>query len=140
MTEAELGQVLELKQKAGLETDPATAEVDWCYAETMDPYGINPDLPEVYSQIGRAYFARSPGSDIWVEFGDLAVETSDALWRRHGRKLRFPAGLADRVVNGPSAVHFERSGVRAHTESAVMPLREKIVAIIKEIRNRRRTA
>jgi hypothetical protein len=42
------------------------------------------------------YFARSPGSDIWVEFGDLADDTRERLWARHSRKLAFPAGLEGR--------------------------------------------
>jgi hypothetical protein len=49
----------------------------------MDPYGIDPDLPEEYQQVGRAYFARAPGSGTWVWFGDLPQATSDALWEKH---------------------------------------------------------
>jgi hypothetical protein len=41
----------------------------------------------------RIYFARSPGSDIWVGFGDLPTATQDALWNTHEKKLAFPAGL-----------------------------------------------
>ena len=26
--------------------DPATAEVNWTYGQTLDPYGTIPDLPE----------------------------------------------------------------------------------------------
>ncbi len=47
--------------------NPSTAEVDWNYAQTSDPYGVDPDLPEELQQVGRAYFARRPGSDVWVE-------------------------------------------------------------------------
>jgi hypothetical protein len=81
------------RKEAGLKINPETAEVDWIYAQTCDPYGDDPDLPEEYRQIGRAYFARSPGSDIWVEFGDLPEATRKALWEKHGRDLAFPAGL-----------------------------------------------
>jgi len=42
---------------------------------------------------GRLYFARAPESDIWVSFYDLPGPTRDALRQKHGRKLRFPAGL-----------------------------------------------
>ena len=58
-----------------LKIDPDTAEVDWEYGQTLDPYGVCPDLPEEYQQVGREYFARAPGSEVWVHFGDLPKET-----------------------------------------------------------------
>jgi len=84
---------LAARKEAGLQIDPETAEVDWTYAYTLDPYGVHPNLPEECQQVGREYFARSPRSDVWVCFGDLPNATSDALWKRHSRKLAFPAGL-----------------------------------------------
>jgi hypothetical protein len=72
-------QWLAIRREAGLKIDPETAEVEWDYAQTLDPYGVDPNLPEEYQQVGREYFARSPGSDIWVWFGDLSEATSDAL-------------------------------------------------------------
>jgi hypothetical protein len=86
-------QWLATRKEAGLYIDPETAEVDWTYAQTLDPYGVHPDLPEECRQVGREYFARSPGSDIWVNFGDLPDHTRDALWKRHRSNLAFPAGL-----------------------------------------------
>ena len=91
--ELNVEQWLAVRKEAGVKINPETAEVDWNYAHTGDPYGIRSDLPEEYRQIGRVYFARSPGSDIWVHFGDLPEETRDALWKRHKSKLAFPAGL-----------------------------------------------
>jgi hypothetical protein len=78
------------RRRAGL-LDPETAEVDWSYRQIMDPYGLDLDLPEELQQIGRQYFARRPGSKIWVEYGDLLSdvrlklaeredETSDDVW------------------------------------------------------------
>lgn len=90
----EIKKWLEIRKEAGLKIDPETAEVDWTYAQTLDPYGVDPELPEEYQQVGREYFARSPGSDVWVNFGDLPKGTSDALWRKHRSKLAFPAGLS----------------------------------------------
>jgi hypothetical protein len=84
---------LAIRREAGLKIDPETAEVLWIYAHTLDPYGIYPDLPPEDQQVGREYFARSPGSDVWVEFGDLPKATEDALWKKHSSKLMFPAGL-----------------------------------------------
>src|ERR1700730_7694778 len=83
------------RKEAGLLIDPESAEVDWVYAQTLDPYGVYPDLPEELQQIGREYFARSPGSDLWVCFGDLPDSTRNALWEKHRKKLKFPAGLED---------------------------------------------
>lgn len=83
------------RKEAGLKIDPATAEVDWRYALTLDPYGVHPDLPEELQQVGREYFACSPGSDIWVDFGDLPDATREALWEKHQGKLAFPAGFRE---------------------------------------------
>jgi hypothetical protein len=82
-----------IRKEAGLKIDPETAEVLWTYAQTLDPYGVDPELPEELQQFGREYFARSPGSDVWVWFGDLPEATRDALWKKHSSKLAFPAGL-----------------------------------------------
>jgi hypothetical protein len=102
----EFQEFLAIRKEAGLKIDPATAEVDWEYGRLADPYGIRPDLPEgeEYQQIGRVYLARSPGSDIWVWFGDLPEATDDALWEKHKHKLAFPAGLD---IDIPDAVQSE---------------------------------
>jgi hypothetical protein len=91
----EIERWLASRKEEGLKIDPETAEVDWSYAQTLDPYGVMDEweLPEEFDQIGREYFARNPGSDIWVEFGDLPNAVRDALWKRHRRHLAFPAGL-----------------------------------------------
>jgi hypothetical protein len=88
-----VGQWLAIRKEAGRQIDPETAEVDWWYAQTLDPYGVDPDLPEECQQIGREYFACDPGSDVWVSFGDLPDATRSALWEKHKSKLAFPAGL-----------------------------------------------
>jgi hypothetical protein len=86
-------QWLASRKEAGLKIEPETAEVCWEYAQVADPYGVRSDLPEECQQVGRAYFARSPGSDIWVHFHDLPDDTRNALWERHRSTLAFPAGL-----------------------------------------------
>ena len=78
---------------AGQQIDPATAEVEWWYALTLDPYGGWENSPEEYQQVGREYFARAPGTSVWVNFGDLPKATQDTLWSKHSSKLAFPAGL-----------------------------------------------
>jgi hypothetical protein len=85
-------QWLAIRKEAARQIDPETAEVTWLYAQSMDPYGVIPDLPEEYEQIGREYFARSPGSDVWVWFGDLPDATKKALREKREAKLAFPAG------------------------------------------------
>ena len=80
---------LAIRKEAGLQIDPENAEVYWCYALTVDPYAVYPELPEEYRQVGREYFARSPESDIWVNFGDLPETTRIALWEKYKSKLAF---------------------------------------------------
>jgi hypothetical protein len=82
-----------LRKEVGLHIDPMTAEVEWIYAQTLDPYGDDRDLPEEYQQVGREYFARSPGSNVWICFCDLPEATQNILWKKHTSKLAFPAGL-----------------------------------------------
>jgi len=81
-----------LRKAAGLSIDPETAEVEWTYARTFDPYGDGIDLPGEYQAVGRAYFAHSPGG-VWIEFRDLPEATQTILWEKHKSKLAFPAGL-----------------------------------------------
>jgi hypothetical protein len=94
---AEREHWLAIRKKEALRIDPETAEVTWWYAQTLDPYGVLDEweLPEEFHQVGREYFARAPGSKIWVEFGDLPAETRKHLWNRDSCKLAFPAGLED---------------------------------------------
>jgi len=98
-----------LRKAVGLHIDPETADVEWIYAQTLDPYGDDPNLPEEYWQVGREYFARSPGSDVWICFDDLPKEVREALWEKHKSKLAFPAGLfgTDEIMAGTSAAPGE---------------------------------
>jgi hypothetical protein len=80
------------RKEAALKIDPETAEVFWTYGLVGDPYGVHDLLPEEEC-IGRNYFARAPGSDIWVSFDDLPNGVHDRLWHLHKSKLAFPAGL-----------------------------------------------
>lgn len=65
VTEMDRQQFLSARKEAGRNIDPKTAEICWHYALTIDPYGIYPELPEEFQQVGREYFARSPDNDIW---------------------------------------------------------------------------
>jgi hypothetical protein len=90
----EIEEFLKIRREAALEIDPETAEVEWTYGQMEDPYGLYHLRPEEQT-IGREYFARTPGSNVWVSFGDLPEEARERLWELHGSKLAFPAGLFD---------------------------------------------
>ena len=70
---------LAIRKEAGITIDPQTAEVTWKYGYTTDPYGVYADLSDEEKQIGRVYFARAPGSNLWVHYDDLPDATLDAL-------------------------------------------------------------
>ena len=70
---------LAIRNEAGLTVDPQTAEVMCTYANTIDPYGVHTDLSDEEKQIGRVYFARAPGNNVWVHYGDLPDATLGAL-------------------------------------------------------------
>jgi len=55
----------------------------------LDPYNVLDEweLPEEFHQVGREYFARAPGSDVWVHFSDLPDAVGERIWAR----LRSPA-------------------------------------------------
>lgn len=72
----------ERRKEAAKKIDPATAEITWTYAQTLDPYGDDLELPDELQQVGRECFARSPGSDVWVWFHDLPDEVRDALEKK----------------------------------------------------------
>ena len=84
---------LAIRKEASRNIDPETAEVLWAYGQVLDPYGIDPELPEDCREVGRNYFARSLGSDTWVWFGDLPTAIRDALWEKHKATLAFSAGF-----------------------------------------------
>ena len=71
-----------LKEKAGRMIDVETCEIEWCFAQTLDPYGIEPDLPDDLWQVGRSYFVRSAESDGWVCAYDLPEDKRRALYAR----------------------------------------------------------
>jgi hypothetical protein len=56
-----------------------TAVVFFVYAQTMDPYGDEPDLPPELQQVGRVFFAVDPADGIAVSFRDLPKDTHEAL-------------------------------------------------------------
>src|SRR5262245_37998056 len=87
--EAKKKEWLATRKEAGREIDPETAEVMETTGCFFDPYNINPELFEEERPVGRVLFARSPGSDIWVVWGDLPRATEKALWDKYLGVGRF---------------------------------------------------
>jgi hypothetical protein len=85
-----------LLEIAGRQIDPETAEVCSMHRQVVDPYGVYPDLSDECDCVGRCYFARAPGSRVWIEFGDLPEATREALWMR-ARDKHLPSIIDDEV-------------------------------------------
>ena len=77
-----------VKKAAALAINPETAEISSLYGPPIDPYGVYDDLTEEEQQAGKHFFARSPGTDIWVSFRDLPPIVLKALWERMDRAPR----------------------------------------------------
>jgi hypothetical protein len=56
----EVMEWLEARKQEALKIDPENAGVMWRYAQTFDPYGVDPNLPEELRQVGRECFACRP--------------------------------------------------------------------------------
>jgi len=67
------------RRAAGLRIDPARADVWFEYAQVLDPYGDDPNLPDEYYCVGREWFAANPDEKIRVHFSDLPATTRDQL-------------------------------------------------------------
>jgi hypothetical protein len=63
----------------GLKINPKTAYVRNGYTHFGDPYDIEGPSPTKYEALRHMHYARAPGRDDWVWFGDLPVETRAAL-------------------------------------------------------------
>jgi hypothetical protein len=61
--EMTIEEFLAIRKEAGLKIDPETAEVDWNYAEVLDPYGIHQawrkllNKPDTITSIGMRDWA-----------------------------------------------------------------------------------
>jgi hypothetical protein len=82
MTDEELKHFIAIRVEEGKQIAPSTAECTWEMGAIADPYGVDPGLPDEAACVGPVYFARRPGSDVWVSFRDLPKETREALWKR----------------------------------------------------------
>jgi hypothetical protein len=74
-------QWLAVRKEEGLRIDPEHAQIFCEHGSVRDPYGLY-DLTDEEDNIGRNYFARSFGSDVWVSFHDLPAAVRDRLRTR----------------------------------------------------------
>jgi hypothetical protein len=74
-------EIAQARIDAGKLIDPKTAKLDWGWAQVLDPYGDGLEIPEEGDCVGREYFLRAPGSDVWVNTSDLPGATCDEFWR-----------------------------------------------------------
>ena len=79
-----------MRREEAKHVDPETAETNWWYGQTLDPYGVISAMPEHLSQVGRECFARRPCSDIWVHFGDLTPTCATSFGRSTAASWRPP--------------------------------------------------
>ena len=91
----ETKQWLAIRKEAASKIDPETCELLWRYAYDVDPYGVIEEAAlDAWMEanncaftVGREYYARSPGNDIWVSFHDLPRATRNALWEKRSNEL-----------------------------------------------------
>ena len=86
---------LAVRKEAAKTINPATAKVICVYGQVIDPYGIFAPFPEECDCIGKNYFARAPGSDTCVSFGDLPQWVVEELWKRIERNDPDGPSLTD---------------------------------------------
>jgi len=80
---------LEMRTEAALKIDPETALILRSHVCPSSPYGTYSKIPEHCEEIFDDYYARSPGSDVWVYAGDLPKEVARALEKRHKINTRL---------------------------------------------------
>ena len=82
MTNEETKAWLAVRKEAAKAINPATAKVTYQYGQVADAYGVYPIIRDEFDCIGKNWFARAPGSDVWVSFHDLPQSFDDELWKR----------------------------------------------------------
>jgi hypothetical protein len=130
MNKMTLEHWLAIRREAALQIDPETAEIMWKHANIVDPYGVYPDCPA--ECIGRVYFARPSGSDVWVCFDDLPHATVKALREKQELRRAFPEPTVYRRAKELLIVSEDQEQfVRVRVEQA-SKLIEKMRAALKE--------
>ena len=81
MTSAEAQAFLADRVEEGKRIDPETCDIIKYKAAVLDPYGIF-EVPDDWSCVGSARFARNLPDGDWVWFGHLPEATCKALFER----------------------------------------------------------
>jgi hypothetical protein len=110
----------------GRRIDPTTAELTWQYGQVLDPYAVDPNLPEECHCVGRVYFARRPGGGMWICFDDLPDATVYAIWKRIRKEGR--TGEFEFTVGGWWKHPNDTPEFRALMESQYRALMERWAA------------
>jgi hypothetical protein len=128
-SDAEARKFLADMKRAARELDPATAEVELIYTGTSDVYGMYPYRDDSSCE----YFARAPGSDVWVCEEDWPRATRKALEKRgalaeamHRRAIHYvkwELANAERVI----AKDLERGGWSANEAAALIEEAREVV-------------
>jgi hypothetical protein len=91
---------LDIRKKAALEINPEIAEVDFIYAQTLDPYGVyGIESGSEFDQVGREYFARNPDG-VWVHWYDLPEATRQALQTKWQAAYAAGWDVINRIAKG----------------------------------------
>jgi hypothetical protein len=115
---------------SSLQIDPETAEIMWKHANIVDPYGVYPDCPA--ECIGRVYFARPSGSDVWVCFDDLPHATVKALREKQELRRAFPEPTVYRRAKELLIVSEDQEQIVCVRVEQASKLIEKMRAALKE--------
>ena len=137
-------QWLAIRSEAALQIDPETAEV---YVEICKCGGPLRRLSRREECIGRVYFARPAGSDVWVEFGDLPDATVKALREKQEFRRAFPEPTVYRraeelLIVGENDEQFVRVRIEqvatiAHIDEPVVRALDAMHGVAKLLRGRR---
>jgi len=107
---------LAIRKKAGRKINPETAEVMWRYGYALDPYGIGSRFSSAFQQLQRNYFARSPGSDIWVFFTICQPLLGMLCGKSTERRSRFDSRTHSRMHPTKKPERYSGSNERSCSE------------------------
>jgi hypothetical protein len=84
------------REQVARRINAVTATVFFVYAQTLDPYGDDPNLPPELHQVGREFFAVDPADGVAVLLYELPPEKQEAL---EGRRRTADAEGWRRVLS-----------------------------------------
>jgi hypothetical protein len=103
-------QWLAIRKEAGLHIDPETAEVMWTYAQTLDPCGIDPNLPK--QPVQRRM--KAAAAALPFEHPKLAVVATttsedlvERLQRAHEASMKVISSRPVQVIEPPKAAQVD---------------------------------